>query len=374
MRVIIGIDPGITTGLCALDLNGNLVDVFSSKKMGIRKIIEWINKIGKPVIIACDVKVPPYLVKEICRKFKAKIVCPKKDMKIGEKQKLVEKYIDKIKDSHQRDACAASLFAYKKFEPLFKKIKKNLEKIGKLEKLDDVKKKIILGEAKSIKEALKEKQERKIMQVKKRVKKIEKESEVTRLKKDVKLLKNFIENLKERCKILEKKNLMLRNELLKRKTNEKLLEIAKKRKETIVFLEKKINDLKNENKILTKKLNLIKKHKCYFVSKLKNLSKDEIFSLNDKNFKDIIFVEEVTLPGKISIKNLKELSIEIIIYNKGEKEVISFLEENGFELINSNDIKIFEEGGIYFVKEEEIERFRKSISAIEKILKEYSFK
>ena len=53
--LIVGIDPGITTGIAILDLYGNVVKVCSKRNMGKNEIIRTITNFGHPLIITSDV-------------------------------------------------------------------------------------------------------------------------------------------------------------------------------------------------------------------------------------------------------------------------------------------------------------------------------
>ncbi|HZD43509.1 MAG TPA: DUF460 domain-containing protein, partial [Methanomicrobiales archaeon] len=53
--IIVGIDPGTTTAIAALDLDGNLMDLSSSRQMTMSDIIEHLYHIGKPLVVASDV-------------------------------------------------------------------------------------------------------------------------------------------------------------------------------------------------------------------------------------------------------------------------------------------------------------------------------
>lgn len=58
--LIVGIDPGTTTAFAALDLDGNLLHLQSSRQMNMGDVIEALYKVGKPLIIASDVQDMPF--------------------------------------------------------------------------------------------------------------------------------------------------------------------------------------------------------------------------------------------------------------------------------------------------------------------------
>ncbi len=378
--IILGLDPGITTGLCALDLEGKIIKKHSSKKMGIDQIISWIEKTGIPIIISCDVKIPPYLVKKISMKLHAKIISPNHDLKIGEKQRLIEEFFPKtkFKDTHQKDSCASAIFAFKKFKSFFRKVDYHLNKIGKPELKGKVVKKIIFGESKNIKDALTEKPERATLQTKKRKRQLEKESVITSLKKELKKTKALFDSLKQKYEKLEIKNKELEKELVSKKTNEQLLELANKRKSTIDSLEKEIFRLKKEIKVISKELEnqisinkILKDEDCFLITKLKDLSKKEIASLGKKDFKNILLIENLSNPSKDSLKQLTKLKIKTILYIRGNKDIVKSLKQKGFDIFPSKEIEILQKGGVLFIKKDSLEKIKKSIESIEKIILEY---
>src|SRR5512136_2140504 len=80
--LIVGIDPGTTTAVAALDLEGNLQYLGSSRQMTMSDVIEAIYKAGKPLIIASDVRDMPFSVEKIRRAFSGVAFSPRQDMSI----------------------------------------------------------------------------------------------------------------------------------------------------------------------------------------------------------------------------------------------------------------------------------------------------
>jgi len=377
--LIVGIDPGITTGVCALNLNGDIINAYSSKKMGMKKIISWIENIGTPILVACDVNKPPYLVKKLSMFFKSKFFHPKHDLKVGEKQKITETINSKLEDDHQRDSCAAALLAFKKYKKLFHKVDITLEKMGKTEKSDEVKRKIIFGEAKNIKDALKEKPEEINLQKKKRVKYLEAESKLTKLKRELTGTKNILENLKDNLNSLKKENLKLKKELSSKKSSKELIDLAKKRKEVISILEKRIvklrsmiNSLKEENKRLILEQNIVKKYDCFIIKQVKKLDVNEISKIKNL-FGSILMADKLTIPGKDVIKLLKRKNVKIIFYNKNDGPS-NILRSMGFEVFRIKGREMKEEGGIRFIEKRELKKLRDNSNLIERIIEEYKSK
>jgi len=61
-HLIAGVDPGTTTGLAAVDFMGRVVDLHSSKDMGMDRAIERLVSLGSVSVIATDVSPVPGFV------------------------------------------------------------------------------------------------------------------------------------------------------------------------------------------------------------------------------------------------------------------------------------------------------------------------
>jgi len=120
--IIAGIDPGTTTGIAALDLRGELVDLLSARAMSPPDVIEWLAVRGKPLVVATDVFPTPGAVEKVKRSFSAVLYSPGGDISSEEKIALARKY--GYKNDHERDALAAAASAYKKYKNKFQQVEK----------------------------------------------------------------------------------------------------------------------------------------------------------------------------------------------------------------------------------------------------------
>lgn len=120
--IIVGLDPGTTTGIAALSLNGDLVDLTSSRAMSSSEVVEWIAARGKPLIIATDVYPPPGAVEKAKRAFNSVLYSPGSDIAAEEKIALAREY--GYKNDHERDALAAAVSAYKRHKNKFLLVEK----------------------------------------------------------------------------------------------------------------------------------------------------------------------------------------------------------------------------------------------------------
>ncbi|HOO54831.1 MAG TPA: DUF460 domain-containing protein [Methanothrix sp.] len=120
--IIAGIDPGTTTGIAALNLKGELVDLLSARAMSPPDVIEWLAERGKPLVVATDVFPPPGAVEKVKRSFSAVLYSPGSDIPSEEKIALAREY--GYKNDHERDALAAAVSAYKRYKNKFQQVEK----------------------------------------------------------------------------------------------------------------------------------------------------------------------------------------------------------------------------------------------------------
>lgn len=122
--LIAGIDPGTTIGIAAVDLDGNLMHLISSRQMTMSDVIEELYRVGKPLIVASDVHQMPFSVEKIRRAFNAVAYTPRQDRSIEEKWELTKAY--GTSNDHERDALSAALDAYRQYRNKFQNISKRV--------------------------------------------------------------------------------------------------------------------------------------------------------------------------------------------------------------------------------------------------------
>lgn len=129
--LIVGVDPGVRTGLAVLDLEKNLLKLYSERDLSEEDVIEIVSKEGIPAVIACDVNPAPGFVEGIASKVKAGLFVPKKDLKVRKKNSLVHNFLGRIpKDNHKRDALASGIRAYNFHSARINELERKLKKLG----------------------------------------------------------------------------------------------------------------------------------------------------------------------------------------------------------------------------------------------------
>ncbi len=119
-HVIVGMDPGTTTAVAVVSLDGQVHDVLSTRTADTAAVIEWIIERGRPVVVAADVEPMPETVEKVRRSFDAAPWIPTSDLPVDEKQHRTRE--TGYDNDHERDALAAALFAFDDHEDQFARI------------------------------------------------------------------------------------------------------------------------------------------------------------------------------------------------------------------------------------------------------------
>ncbi len=150
-KLIVGIDPGTTTALVLLDLDGNLVDAKQKKPFSLSEITNYLSEQGDPVIVASDVDHPPRLVRKVAATFNSRLFYQRETLHVDKKIGMAGKI---FKEAHGRDAYAAARSAYENFQSCLKKIAADAERAGLGEYSDEIKASVITGAAQNTQSAI----------------------------------------------------------------------------------------------------------------------------------------------------------------------------------------------------------------------------
>ena len=119
-HVVVGVDPGTTTAVALVSLDGEVLDVWSSRTADGAAVTEWIIEGGRPVVVAADVTPMPETVEKLRRSFDAAAWTPETDLPVDDKKHRAR---DAPSDNdHERDALAAALFAHDAHADQFRRI------------------------------------------------------------------------------------------------------------------------------------------------------------------------------------------------------------------------------------------------------------
>jgi len=200
MKLIVGIDPGATAGIAAIDAlaRTRFAETFSSRNFPSSDIINWILERGEPIIVATDKAKCPLVVRKIAAAFGARLYTPAQDMTLAEKSGLTTGFPKR--SDHENDALAAALFAKNQFFGLLEKIEQSVD----ARQQGAVKKLLVTSRAANIETAIEMLETRKAAKRGKRPRK-------TRTADETRVLQE-LENARKRNAALEKEITRLGNE------------------------------------------------------------------------------------------------------------------------------------------------------------------
>jgi len=155
--LIVGIDPGMVTGVAMLDLCGRPLLIVSRRGVSRLSLSRAILSHGRPLIVASDVNPPPALIRKLCSSLNAVMFVPSDTLTVDEKRRLVsgfeEQYGVRVRDSHQRDALAAALKAFMHYRNKFEQVESHVRLMNVKVPVDEVKALVVKGV--SVQEAVK---------------------------------------------------------------------------------------------------------------------------------------------------------------------------------------------------------------------------
>ncbi|MEM3072311.1 MAG: DUF460 domain-containing protein [Candidatus Bathyarchaeia archaeon] len=148
---VVGVDPGMTLGVAALDLSMNPIYVRSFKPVVLEAAVRELSGKCRPILIASDVREAPEAVKKIAAMFDAGLFTPKRNLSVQEKGEILEEYLKdrphlrSILDEHSSDALSSALKAFKSFKNRFQKIDEFFNFLSSRDFQDRVKADVLRG-------------------------------------------------------------------------------------------------------------------------------------------------------------------------------------------------------------------------------------
>lgn len=90
------------------------------------------------------------MIEKLASNLGCKVFFPEVSLHNVEKAKIIKKYKMKIKDSHQKDALAAAIKAFRNYHELFLKVEETLEKLNRKDIFDKVVERMLQRENENI--------------------------------------------------------------------------------------------------------------------------------------------------------------------------------------------------------------------------------
>ncbi|MFW9855847.1 MAG: DUF460 domain-containing protein [Candidatus Thorarchaeota archaeon] len=132
-NVILGIDPGTTTGIAVIDLmKGRVLFLGSKRECGISEIIREASKHGKISCVAADVTPAPATVEKVARMTGARLIMPPNLASASQKREYLQSYRDLTVNygrlnNHERDALYGALRAFNSLKEQLGRIQKSID-------------------------------------------------------------------------------------------------------------------------------------------------------------------------------------------------------------------------------------------------------
>jgi predicted RNase H-like nuclease (RuvC/YqgF family) len=332
--VIVGIDPGIETGVAIVDLSLKQCYTFSSREFDKLSIINKVYAIGTPVLIATDKNPSPDTVKKIASILGLQLYVPQRSLTVKDKEELINWALKRgiaieIKTTHERDALAAALRAYKAFEEKLIEVERKIAELGLDVDVDDIKLQILKG--KTVNEAIEYAIEEHLKNIyysndastgitffrnitdtinySERIKLLE--ERLSELIKERELLKKRITELESRLQDLEfEKKFEIKNaidiEIARDRTVNELKEQLKKLRSYISTLEDKLRAYEEERKNIGNFLKGIANGELLLVPVAKDMEPHEAIRIGDVN---IVLVSK----SFIELDKLKKLERPLVL-------------------------------------------------------------
>jgi len=341
-HVVIGIDPGTTTAVSIVSLEGEVLDVFSSRTTDTAAVIEWIVERGRPIVVAADVTPMPETVEKFRRSFDAAGWTPERDLPIDEKQHRTREH--PYDDDHQRDAMAAALYAFDAHEDQFDRIDARLPPgIDR----GEITARVVAGEE-SVEAVLRDLEDddepeadstqpepRELTAEERRIRDLERQ--VDRLQSHVSTLEGRLEDRDDRIADLEgeleatrrkeRKEVRRNREVTRyRRTAERLEYERDEARETVAELEEKIERMKalwkldhsNFSDVSAKKEGLVP------VKVIEQFTKDAVREANEQYGiapGDVVYLRDASGAGRSTAESLAEFEPRVVLKDGGLSEI-----------------------------------------------------
>jgi predicted RNase H-like nuclease (RuvC/YqgF family) len=340
--VIVGVDPGIETGLAIVDLDLNPLLVLSSKNLDREEILQIVRKYGIPIIVSTDKNPPPEIIGKLAASLNAVLYYPSKTLSTAEKDSLVYEYVEvhklSLKTTHERDALASCLKAYKEYEEKFLQLTSKLNEIGlHPRRLQKYKAEVIRGKpvAEVVEEIIndyiskgetygKENIVRIIKSlVNEDVEKRDKEliAEMEKITKERDVLRRRVVELERQLTQLETelhlKTLEFNSEVAKDREISELRHRLRKLTEYLSSLEERITNMTKHIDSLKEAFNLLFNGKYLMVRSIRKLSLEEVLrssqTLGNIREGEVVFVKELRELREDLVKLINTLKLKILI-------------------------------------------------------------
>jgi predicted RNase H-like nuclease (RuvC/YqgF family) len=372
--LIVGIDPGTTLGYAILDIDGNFVMAGSSRELNIEQLTLLLIRHGKPLIIGCDKNPAPRFVEKVAIKMGAKLFYPVHDLGTVEKKQATKSY--GIRNSHQMDALAGAIFAYRDHKGLFDKIHAYLKHRNLLSLKNEVTELVIKKDDLSISAAVEQllRPEIKIQQVMEKQAVTKVHVKENALEDENRLLKQKIGHLQKEIAELKSMDENLKKRILHLHPDEKFRSQLRFKEERILSVSSQLAAKDEVIKTLNEEIALLNSYLAdiqdfVLLKKLKNLGSQD-FETANKILKirkgDILLVE---YPNEFSPELVEKLKSKVqYIVTERKASLKHFL------FIDAKKVVLNESRYFALADKKQFEKERSQLDILGKIVSEYKEK
>jgi predicted RNase H-like nuclease (RuvC/YqgF family) len=376
-HVVVGIDPGTTTAAAVVSLDGQVLDVYSTRTADTADVIEWLIERGRPVVVAADVTPMPETVEKFRRSFDAAGWTPNSDLPIDEKLHRTREAA--YENDHQRDALAAALFARDDHEDQIERIS---QKVPVDVERGEVISRVVAGEE-SVEAVLRdldddeeseaddsEHEERELT---------EEEEEIRRLRERVERLESHVEDLNETIEEREETIEEYEEELSEAKREERRQ--ARERREVKRLerendrLERRVESVEDENEELDEKLERLKRlwkldHSNFAdvdtdgdlvsVKVIEQFTRDAIETADEEYglaAGDVVYLRDASGAGRSTAERLAEIDPRVVLRSGGNLSEVAdrILFEHDIPVSPAEDVAIQEVDELAVASEADVE-------------------
>ncbi|WP_135305809.1 DUF460 domain-containing protein [Haloarcula amylovorans] len=284
-HVVVGVDPGTTTAVAIVGLDGEVLDVSSSRTNDRADVIEWIIERGRPVVLAADVTPMPETVEKFRRSFDAAGWEPERDLPVDEKKHRTRE--ERYENDHERDAMAAALYAFDHHESQFDRV---AEKVPPQHEVGHVVDRVVAGEesVEAVLRDLEGEDESEEAATSHQPRELtEDEKEIQRLEARIDRLEGHVEDLKA--------TIQQKDDQLDEK--DKQLEKARQEGRREVRKDREVTRLERRNDALERKVEEEQERREELAAKLERLK--SLWKLDHSNFADVSEKQEGLVPVKV---------------------------------------------------------------------------
>ena len=284
-HVVVGVDPGTTTAVAIVSLDGTVLDVYSSRTDDAAATTEWIIERGRPVVVAADVTPMPETVEKLRRSFSAAGWEPNRDLPVDEKKHRTRE--ESYDNDHERDAMAAALYAFDNHADQFDRI---ASKVPPQFDVGTVVDRVVAGEE-SVEAVLRDleedESEAEDTTAHEPRELTEDEKELKRLRARIDRLESHVDDLKD--------TIQQKDERIAEKESQ--LEKARSEGRREVRKDREVTRLQRRNEALERKVEEEQEKREALAGKLERLK--ELWKLDHSNFADVSEKREGLTPVKV---------------------------------------------------------------------------